>query len=171
MCHKKASIEDERGGSQRHVGPKVSSLTSEVCVKIGLICVSPPFLLPSLVLTFDHLRAARLLPWLKGQAAKLRQRIPLHLRDALHDLRGSLMILQVRWKQSGKRLFDFSRAATLLVQVCIRAQPKPDPEHQGHCLHGPCEYQLCSGLQGFKEVSCNHDDIRQLMLNLGLGEL
>lgn len=54
----KISIEDEHGGSQRHVGPKVSSLTSEVCVQIGLVCVSPPFLLPSLVLTFDHLGAA-----------------------------------------------------------------------------------------------------------------
>lgn len=43
-----------------------------------------------------------------------------------------------------------------------------EQEHQGHGLHSLCEHQLCSGLQSFKEVSCNHDDIRQLTPNLGL---
>ena len=59
----KISTEDECGGSQQHVGPKVSSPTFEVLVKIDLVCFPPSIQLPSLVLKFVHLGAAQLLPW------------------------------------------------------------------------------------------------------------
>ena len=56
----KISAEDECGGSQQSEGIKP---TSEVLVRIGLVCFPPPVQLPSLVLTFVHLGAAQLLPW------------------------------------------------------------------------------------------------------------
>lgn len=54
----KISTEDEHGGSQQHVGPKVSSPTFGVPVKIGLVSFPPSVWLSSLVLTFVHLGAA-----------------------------------------------------------------------------------------------------------------